>query len=211
MRPVLPPPYRIPKGVTQVEETIRRSRFVTFLATAPDSGAAKAFVRELKGRFPDATHHCWAFNVGPPGSTANVGMSDDGEPSGTAGRPMLHALLHSDIGDGVVVCVRYYGGTKLGTGGLARAYSSGVTRVVEAGETEWKIDRTAYRIAVSYNVVEGVERVLSRFGAEITDRDFGESVCLHVLIASADEDDVVRALADVTNGQAEANRAGDPG
>ncbi|MGI9625976.1 MAG: IMPACT family protein, partial [Longimicrobiales bacterium] len=95
-------PYRIPKGVTQVEETVRKSRFVTFLAHAPNSEAAKAFVQELRERHATATHHCWAFNAGPPGSTASIGLSDDGEPKGTAGRPMLHALLHSEVGEAVV-------------------------------------------------------------------------------------------------------------
>lgn len=182
---------------------------MTFMAHAPDSGAAKAFVQEQRERYPDATHHCWAFNAGPPGSTASVGMSDDGEPKGSAGRPMLHALLHSEVGEVVVVCVRYYGGTKLGTGGLARAYSSGVTQVTSVGGTEWKIERAGYTIDVSYEAVEAVERVLARFGAEISSREFGESVRFDALLASEHEEEALRALADVTSGKAQATKSGE--
>ena len=83
---------------------ILRSRFTTTLAPARDADEALAFVERMRGEFPDATHHCWAFVAGPPGSTTCIGMSDDGEPHGTAGRPMLNALLHGGVGDIVAVC-----------------------------------------------------------------------------------------------------------
>jgi len=115
--------YSIPLRVHRVEESILRSRFITSVAHAPDAAAAHAFVQSIREEFPDATHHCWAFVAGPPASTTHIGMSDDGEPGGTAGRPMLTALLHGGAGEIVAVCTRYYGGVKLGTGGLSRAYS----------------------------------------------------------------------------------------
>ena len=87
--------YAIPSRIYRVEELIQRSRFITTAAHAPDANAANAFVDSVRESFPDATHHCWAFVAGPPGSTAHIGMSDDGEPHGTAGRPMLTVLLHS--------------------------------------------------------------------------------------------------------------------
>ncbi|NCG32475.1 MAG: YigZ family protein, partial [Proteobacteria bacterium] len=81
--------YPIPSRVHRVDETIQRSRFITTAAHAPDAEAAQAFIQTIRDEFPDATHHCWAFVAGPPASTTHIGMSDDGEPHGTAGRPML--------------------------------------------------------------------------------------------------------------------------
>ncbi len=115
--------YPVPAGVHRVEDVVRRSRFLTTLAHAPDPAAAQAFVEVIKREMSDATHHCWAYVAGPPGSTARVGASDAGEPRGTAGRPMLNVLLHGGIGEVVAVTSRWFGGTKLGTGGLARLIS----------------------------------------------------------------------------------------
>ena len=92
-------PYVIPADTHRVQETIHRSRFITTVAHAPESDIAQEFVRQMRDEFSDATHNCWAFVAGPPGSTTHIGMSDDGEPHGTAGRPMLTTLLHSDVGE----------------------------------------------------------------------------------------------------------------
>jgi len=106
--------YHIPAGAVRVEEEIKRSRFITSLAPAPTVEAARALIAAVSAEFADANHNCWAYVVGPPGSTGQIGMSDDGEPHGTAGRPMLNVLLHSGIGDIVAVVTRYFGGTLLG-------------------------------------------------------------------------------------------------
>ena len=90
--------YNVPAGLHRADQTVQRSRFVTTAARAGDPEAAHAFVATIREEFPEATHHCWAFVAGPPGSTARIGMSDDGEPHGTAGRQMLTALLHSGWG-----------------------------------------------------------------------------------------------------------------
>ena len=86
--------YPIPGRIHRVEDVIQRSRFITTVAHAPDPDAAHAFLASIRDEFPDATHNCWAFLAGPPGSTSRIGMSDDGETHETAGRPMLTALLH---------------------------------------------------------------------------------------------------------------------
>src|SRR6185437_606076 len=98
--------------------------------STPDE--AQLLVRELDVEFSDATHNCWAYVAGPPGSTSRVGMSDAGEPHGTAGRPMLTVLLHSGVGEIAAVVTRYYGGTKLGTGGLVKAYGGSVQLALES-------------------------------------------------------------------------------
>src|SRR4051812_21661975 len=114
--------YPIPAARHRAELTIERSRFICTIAHAAEPDDAHAFIREMNAEFGDATHNCWAFVAGPPGDTNRIGMSDDGEPHGTAGRPMLTVLTHSGVGDIVAVVTRYYGGTKLGTGGLVKAY-----------------------------------------------------------------------------------------
>ena len=115
--------YKIPATLHRTEEKIKRSRFIATVAHASTEKDVKTFISMIKKEFPDATHNCWAYVAGPPGDTARVGMSDDGEPHGTAGKPILTVLLHSEIGEIVAVVTRYFGGTKLGKGGLVRAYS----------------------------------------------------------------------------------------
>ena len=118
--------YLIPAGRHRVEQEVQRSRFLTTVEPVASAEEARAFVARVSAEFPDANHHCWAFVVGPPGSTASVGLSDDGEPHGTAGRPMLTALLHGGVGDIAAVVTRWFGGELLGKGGLVRAYTGGV-------------------------------------------------------------------------------------
>ena len=100
-------------GFFREEETVKRSRFIVTVGRAASPEAAHAFIEKIREEHSQATHNCWAFNAGEPGSTAQVGASDDGEPKGTAGRPMLTAVLHSGIGEVVVVVTRYFGGILL--------------------------------------------------------------------------------------------------
>ncbi len=192
--------YPVPAATIEVEEVIRRSRFVTRLGRAASREEAARFVQEARDRFPGATHHCWAFNAGAPGSTAQIGMSDDGEPRGTAGRPMLTVLLHSRIGEVVAVCTRFYGGVKLGTGGLARAYSGGVKLALEACPTMERVGREPVLVAVAYEAAERVRRALGGIDAIIDETRFGAKVCYHVLIPRRRRAELVAAVADLTAG-----------
>ena len=106
--------YPVPAKIQRYSEEIQRSRFITTLGPAHEVAEARDFIDKIRTEFADATHNCWAFLVGPPGSSGHVGMSDDGEPHGTAGRPMLQVLNHAPVGDIVAVVTRYFGGAKLG-------------------------------------------------------------------------------------------------
>lgn len=152
--------YLIPAEQHRVEEEIQRSRFITTAAPASTVEEAQAFIQSMRDAFPDATHNCWAFLVGPPGSSGKVGMSDDGEPHGTAGRPMLNILSHADMGDIAVVVTRYYGGTKLGKGGLVRAYSHGVQLVLQEMPTKEKVAYVACALIADYSQVTLLKRLL---------------------------------------------------
>ena len=195
-------PYRIPASRVEVEEVIRRSRFLTYLGHADEVEQARRFIDAIRELYPDATHHCWAYNLGPPGDTARIAMSDDGEPRGTAGRPMLNALLHSDVGEVVAVCVRYYGGTKLGTGGLARAYGGGVREALDRVSTSLKKEVVAVTIATDYPHSDAVERILACEQVRIEDRAYGEQIRFHCEVDADFLSRLTEALADATRGSA---------
>jgi uncharacterized YigZ family protein len=195
-----PTRYPIPARVHRVEETIQRSRFITTLAHAPDPEAAHAFVAAVRAEFPDATHHCWAFVAGAPGSTTRIGMSDDGEPHGTAGRPMLTTLLHADVGEVVAVCTRYFGGIKLGTGGLSRAYSGGVVLALETLAKEERVERVSLDVTVGYPEVDAVQRLVQEWALPIEEEVFGGDVRYRIGVPVDRVEELRARVADLTRG-----------
>ena len=192
--------YLVPAASAEVEDVVRRSRFITRAGRATSREDAARFVVETRELLPGATHYCWAFNLGAPGSTTHVGMSDAGEPRGTAGMPMLTTLLHSGVGEVVAACARYYGGVKLGRGGLARAYAGGVKHVLGVCPTTERIERTPVVITVDYEATSRVEHVLERLGATVTGRDFGKEVRYRIMVPGSSRDDLEAAIARVTGG-----------
>ncbi len=193
--------YRVPAAPAEVVEVIRRSRFVTRAGRAASREDAALFIEEARQELPGATHYCWAFNAGAPGSTAHIGMSDAGEPHGTAGRPMLTTLLHSGLGEVVAVCARFYGGVKLGTGGLARAYSGGVKHVLDVCPTVEKVERTPVVVTVSYVASQRVDRFLAELDATVTEKLFGADVRYHVLVPAHHRARLDAGIADATSGR----------
>jgi uncharacterized YigZ family protein len=198
--------YRVPAARSRVEDRIEHSRFITTLEAAQTVDDAKAVVERVRDEFPDATHHCFAYVMGPPGNTAMVAASDAGEPSGTAGRPMLKVLLNSGVGDIVAVVTRYYGGVKLGKGGLVRAYSGGVQHALREMSTREHVDEIKVQIIVPYAAVDATRRVLHREGASVIAEAFFVSVALLVRIPADRLDEISHALADVTGGTARIER-----
>lgn len=118
----------------EAEIEIRKSRFRAFAFPITGREHALQEVNALKARYPDARHHCWAYLLGNPQGSASAGMDDDGEPAGTAGRPILNVLQHKNVGDALIVVVRWFGGIKLGAGGLTRAYGQAAQAVLENAE-----------------------------------------------------------------------------
>jgi len=193
--------YRVPAGPAESFEVIRRSRFVTRAGRAASPEDAALFIEKARQELPGATHYCWAFNAGAPGSTARIGMSDAGEPHGTAGRPMLTTLLHSGVGEAVVVCARFYGGVKLGTGGLARAYSGGVKRVLDVCPTVKKVERTAVVVTVSYEASRRVDLLLEELDATVSEKLFGADVRYRVLVPTHRRALLDAGIAEATSGR----------
>lgn len=183
-----------------MEDVVSRSRFVTTLERADTPDAAHVVVDRIRLELPDATHHCWAFVAGPPGSTTRVGASDAGEPKGTAGRPMLTALLHSGVGDVVAVSARWFGGTKLGTGGLARAYTAGVLHALASLPTELKVSRAHFEVVVGYPHLAALRLLLAELEAVVEDESYGEGVRYRVAVPSVAAAAFPARIADLSGG-----------
>lgn len=155
---------------------VRRSVFIAQTARCSGSEQAREFVSAIRGRFPDATHHCWAFVGGPPGDTARIGFSDDGEPHGTAGRPILNVLLHCGAGQIAAVVSRWFGGVKLGTGGLVRAYQAATLENVERMPRVMLTARVHFRARCAYGQLDAFRRLLSDMEGGIESEEYGANV-----------------------------------
>ncbi len=198
-------PHLAADVIHRTESNIKRSLFVCSMAHAAEVDSARAFVERIKKEFPDATHNCWAFAVGPPADTAKVGFSDDGEPHGTAGRPMLSALLHSGVGELACVVTRYFGGVKLGTGGLVRAYQGAVLDNLATLATVERINPAYLNVGVHYAYVEKIRRLLPNFEAKIENEDFTTQVDFTIQLPEERAEDLIEALANATDGTAKVN------
>ena len=177
-----PVPDLLPGKAHISELFIKRSRFIASLSHGPDIDAARNFIQEQRQRYADATHNCWAFCAGPPADTARIACSDDGEPHGTAGRPMLTILLHSGIGELACVVTRYFGGVKLGTAGLVRAYQDAVRTGLEKLPTKEWVELINITVDLQYKQLDAVRRLLPDYGAELLSEKFTDSVnfCLAI-------------------------------
>lgn len=193
--------YAIPARLHRVEEVMQRSRFITTVAPAPTVEAARAFIAAVRGEFPDATHNCWAYLVGPPGSTAQIGYSDDGEPHGTAGKPMFTVLEHSGVGDIAAVVTRYFGGILLGKGGLVRAYSGGVKLALQSLPLVHLQPMAELLAVVDYSAVTPIRRLLSEFGAQSVAEDYGVDVTYRIRLPEERLAALEQALINLTDGQ----------
>lgn len=186
-------------GSGQIEE--KKSVFIANIARADSEEEATAFIETMKKKYWDARHNCSAFVIGERGELTRC--SDDGEPSGTAGRPMLEVLLRENIKNIVVVVTRYFGGTLLGTGGLVSAY----TQAVKEGLNDCKIGvlRMGVPLALTtdYNGIGKILYLLSAMGLAPKDSDYGEKVTLQVLVPVEEKDRLVRDITEATAGKTE--------
>lgn len=185
--------------VTFVEE-IKKSRFITLLAHTDGVDAAKAFVESVRAAHPDARHHCVAWVAGPPNDSQRLGFSDDGEPAGTAGKPMLAQLMGCGVGEITAVVVRYYGGILLGTGGLVKAYGGGVSQALNLLTTSRKTPLTEYTLQCEYGQLAGIETLLGQFAGQIVASDYQASVHLRVALPQSELAAFSKKLADFSRG-----------
>lgn len=197
-----PSRYRIPAAVHWAEQTIQRSRFRCTLAPAPTDADARAAIGRVVAEWPTAGHHATAWVAGPPGTTARVGLSDDGEPHGTAGRPMLNVLLHTGVGEIVAVVSRWFGGIKLGTGGLARAYAGTVELALATLPTTERIETVTLDLTFGYSHVSAVQHLLPGFEARIEQESYQGLIRFRLRVPREHADRLIATLADATRGEA---------
>ncbi|MCH4296533.1 YigZ family protein [Shewanella sp. 3B26] len=193
--------YPIPAGELVFEEEIKASRFITVLSHCSSETDLKSVLTDVKSRYPGASHYCWAYVAAAPDNSVAIGSSDDGEPSGSAGRPMLATLQGSGLGEVCAVVVRYYGGTKLGVGGLVRAYTSGIKKALPDLPTQLRELKYPSRLCCDYGQLADIEYLLGKHGGDILERDFGGKVTLQLQLPKANLADLNRDLATLTQGQ----------
>ena len=167
--------YPIPAKETRTEIEVKKSRFIATLAPVFSIEEAKSFIKKVKTEFNDASHNVPAFQIGF-GSSVTAHCKDDGEPSGTAGRPMLAVVQGSGMGDLAVVVTRYWGGTKLGTGGLVRAYTEATKTVIAATPLAEKVSTHVVMVAFPYSYVERIRRLVAAFNGRLLEEDFAGDV-----------------------------------
>lgn len=194
-------PYFILESADEITEEIKKSRFITYMAPTKGRIEAERFVRDIKAKHPDARHNCWAFIAGRPGNGQLYGFSDDGEPSGTAGKPMLNCLVGSGMGELTVVVTRYYGGIKLGTGGLVRAYSGGLQALLKRAKQIECVVYTRLILTCNYSQISTIENLFSVYNGKILHSDYGIEIVMQVDIDARACNEFITALKNKTNGQ----------
>ncbi|MGF1505812.1 MAG: YigZ family protein [Anaerolineae bacterium] len=192
--------YPIPADRARIELKIANSRFIATIGPATTVDAAKAFIDEMRAEFSDASHNVYAFKVGY-GASVTEGMSDDGEPAGTAGKPALAVLRGEDLGDVVVVVTRYFGGTKLGTGGLVRSYTQSVKEALKAMPVGERVHTVTGTLKAPYSLYEQIRRLVEQEGGTITEETFGAEVTLRLRFIVDERDPFEHHLRELSAGQ----------
>ncbi|MDP6969642.1 MAG: YigZ family protein [Gammaproteobacteria bacterium] len=174
--------------------TVKQSLFIANLRHAPGRDACNQHLHAMRALYPDANHHCWAVVAAAPDNSTYWGFSDAGEPSGTAGRPMLQVLSHANIGEVSVVVIRYFGGTKLGTGGLVRAYGDAIKAVLADCPTIVKLEQYELGIDLPYDLSGKIEHLCQSHGGEVIDRQYGQQLQLRIKLPQANKAALYQAL-----------------
>jgi len=179
------------------ELEVRKSRFIAHVIPVADRDAAMGELRALREAHPTATHVCWALLAG-----GQSGMSDDGEPSGTAGRPILEVLRHHDLDGVLAAVVRYYGGVKLGAGGLVRAYADAIARVLQDAPRIERIAQTSLMVEIGYPDEARVRRWIEQEAYTLADSAYDMAVRLTIRMPVTAREGARDALRDMTQGRA---------
>lgn len=202
-RLIVSTPYLIPAEEVRREHTVVNSRFIATLAPAESTEDARAFIARIRKEYSDATHHVPAYIIGG-GNTFTDYCSDDGEPSGTAGRPALAVLRGSGLGDVALVVTRYFGGTLLGKGGLVRAYTESTRMVVNAVRRARRQQVQVAMLALPYNLLERVRDLVHKHQGDILDEDFAADITLTLRIPVEQTDSFQADLSELSAGKLQA-------
>ncbi|WP_406609986.1 YigZ family protein [Agarivorans sp. JK6] len=193
--------YFKPQQTVSCEELIKRSRFISLIIPVANRQQAQQQLEEIKQLHPQARHHCWAFVAGHPNDSQCLGFSDDGEPSGTAGKPMLAQLQGSGLGQILAVVVRYSGGIKLGTGGLVKAYGGGVQQALKLVESERVVACGECSLEFDYAYTAQVESMLERPHVVKLDTQFSSLAQMQVSLPLSEYAAFKQQLINLSSGQ----------
>ncbi len=189
--------YYIPAGFGESELTEKRSRFIALVSPVHSEEEAKAFIREVKKKYHDARHNCWCYRLynGPER------FSDDGEPQGSAGNPMLEVFRHENIQNVVCVVTRYFGGVLLGTGGLSRCYSGAAKNALLAAGVASVVASTEITFTCPYSMADRMKNLLLNAGAVLGEPRYGEHVTITALASDELAQDLALKIYDLSGGQ----------
>jgi uncharacterized protein, YigZ family len=190
----MPNPYQTLSLPTEFCYEEKRSRFIGYIWPVATKEEGFAHFEVIKQQHPDARHHCWAYVIGDAEQATAAGFSDDGEPSGTAGKPMLNVLMQRKVGSVFAVVVRYFGGIKLGAGGLTRAYGQAVSRALDTAEFKWITPRQQLTIATDFSLEQKVRNFLQREDVVITDVRYKEESVTLICDCPMDRIEPLKAL-----------------
>jgi uncharacterized YigZ family protein len=191
--------YLVPAERISIEDKVVNSRFISTIAPAFTTDDAKEFIKEIKQTYNDATHNVPVYLIGH-GPSVTSHSSDDGEPSGTAGRPALSVLQGSGLGDTVIVITRYFGGTKLGPGGLVKAYGDSVRNVIHKVPKARKIQVHRCELICQYPQYEQIKLLLSNYQVKIIDKEYTDQVTIEFMINVSDFSAMEENIAEFSRG-----------
>lgn len=188
--------YFLPAAIFSTEIVINKSRFISTIRKIESLEEMREFYHEIQKMHAKANHNCWAAVACAPGDSGGYGFSDDGEPNGTAGKPILKVLQHSGLGNTGLIVTRYFGGVKLGTGGLVRAYTAAAQAAVEGVEREKYVSTIHLRCILAYEQEGAFRYILGRFGPVTEEYSYTEKITADIRIAedqAASFSDTLRA------------------
>ncbi len=195
--------YLIPAQRVEIGQEIKKSRFIATVAHAVDKESALRFIEEISSNHQGASHNTYAYVIGNPNGGAVVGFNDDGEVGGTAGKPILSILQMRGIGDVVAVVTRYFGGTRLGTGGLVRAYSGTITMALDELKLKEHVNLIEIEVKIGYEFESAVRNLFDRMNINIKDVLYTESVTIILDIDEAMKEELSGDIQNTTRGKAE--------
>ena len=198
--------YYIPTGPSEAELVEKRSRFIGQVWRVTTEEEARARIEEVRKRHYDARHHCWCYRIREGGVER---YSDDGEPQGTAGQPMLNVFQREEVTDVVCVVTRYFGGILLGAGGLVRAYTQSAKAALDAAGISVVRRWLAMEVPCTYARFEGIRREIEAFGGVVEHVDYGADVLLSVLVPESRGEDFAARILDVSAGAIQVLEAGE--
>lgn len=175
--------YLVPERGTECEYQIKKSRFIARLSHVTNRQHAMLELSRAKQDYPDARHHCWAYQIGPPLNPRLAAMSDDGEPNGTAGKPIFNVIQHKAVGDVMLIVIRYFGGIKLGAGGLVRAYSHAAQQAYEITPTYRYRCLNEYGIDCDFADEQIIRHWLLQHKGEVIKVTYSQRVRLNITLA----------------------------